>query len=202
MRNKWVTLAFCLLLAVILGFKYQTPIKEWFGFKEFVMTTKYGDRFLIKSIDDLLGESRTYKLYYLSPRKTKKTFLLELMLKEFGDFSYQYKDNQIRAYIIDDYIIYAKNHETDFKAILVYKADLKKQRSLIPVAKYFLYDRYFPIIMLVAENLVKSGDPEAINTFKKYAAGEFTAEQKKVEYQMGAGEISGIFKKIVAGKRD
>jgi hypothetical protein len=92
------------------------------------------------------------------------TFLLEFVLKEFENFEYQYKDDHARAYIIRYYIIYANNNKTVFKVIPIYKADLKKQRSLIPVVKYLLFNIDVDMVELGATNLIRSGDLEVINT--------------------------------------
>jgi hypothetical protein len=201
MRNKRIILIACLLVTVSIGillwFKYMTQIKKFFGFREFEITTDYGDHFLVKSKDDLIGPIVTYKLYYLSSGQNKKTFLVEYMLKEFENFDYQYKDDHIRAYIIDVYIIYAKNHETVFKAIPIYKTDLKKQRNLIPVVKYFLFDDDVDGVKLAAANLIESGDPEVTSTFKKYADGEFTAEQKKWNTPWQLKEFQEFSKKLL-----
>jgi hypothetical protein len=200
MRNKRIILIACLLVTVSIGillwFKYMTQIKKFFGFREFEITTDYGDHFLVKSKDDLIGQGKTYKLYHLGSR-SKRTFVLEFWLKEFDNFSYQYKDDHIRAYITFFHIIYAENHENVFKAILIDKVDLKRQRNLIPVVKYFLFDPYVPSVECVAENLIRSGDPEVINTFKKYANGEFTVEQKKWNNPLALEEFQEFSKKLL-----
>jgi hypothetical protein len=170
--------------------------QKFFGFREFEITTDYGDHFLVKSKDDLIGQGKTYKLYHLGSR-SKRTFVLEFWLKEFDNFSYQYKGDHIRAYIIGDDIIYANNHETVFKVISIYKVDLKKRRSLIPVAKYFLFDSYARGVESVAPYLIRSGDPEVIDTFKKYAGGEFTAEQKKWNTPWELKELQEFSEKLL-----
>jgi hypothetical protein len=200
MRNKRIILTACLLVSVsiiiLLWFKYATKIKEFFGFKEFEITTTYGDHFLVKSKDDLIGPGTTYKLYYLRSG-AKRTFVLEFWLKEFDNFSYQYRDNHIRAYIIADFIVYAKKHETVFKAIPIYKADLKRERSVIPVARYFLFDPDVDGVKFAAIYLIKSRDSKVINILKKYADGEFTAEQKKWNNRLDLKEFQEFSKKLL-----
>jgi hypothetical protein len=83
------------------------------------------------------------------------------------------------------------------KLFLSMKADLKKQRSLIPVVKYLLFNIDVDMVELGATNLIRSGDLEVINTFKKYADGEFTVEQKKWNNPLALEEFQEFSKKLL-----
>lgn len=173
--------------------------------KTYEITTALNDKFLIWEKLATKFPDYTYDVEIFDYSGIENKSILKLHHKEIDfdkkEINFLFSNDNIKAYMYSNYIIYKEKSDDSFKSLWigdVMALDPDKYEHLIPVIMEITHKNW-KYAHGVSEFLVKSNSPDAISTIKRYAKGEFTAEEVENNRYSGfsAKEMQEYYEKLL-----
>lgn len=174
--------------------------------KTYEITTALNDKFLIweKLVTKFPDYAYDVEIFDNSGNENKSILKLHHVEIDYDEkeIKFLFSNDNIKAYMYSNYIIYKEQSDDSFKSLWIANVitlDPDKYEYLVPVIIEITH-KSWEYAHVVSEFLVKSNVPEAISTIKRYANGEFTAEEVENNRYSGfsAKEMQEYYEKLLS----